>query len=87
MINKALLEEVLAKACSTGGDFAEVYAEHTRTNSIQLVNGKIDKNKLQEVLSVVYGQNPIKMYESSQDGSFVAYFKYGKNERTNKELK
>lgn len=43
MINKELLEEVLATAMSTGGDFAEVYGEHTRSNSLQLVDGKIDK--------------------------------------------
>ncbi len=43
MINQLLLEEVLGVALSTGGDFAEVYAENTRNNSIQLVNGKIDR--------------------------------------------
>jgi TldD protein len=43
MFKKELLEEVLSVAMSTGGDFAEIYGEHTRNNSIQLVNGKIDK--------------------------------------------
>ena len=43
MIQQALLEELIAKALSTGGDFAEVYAEHTRNNSLQFVDGKIDK--------------------------------------------
>ncbi len=43
MINQSLLEEVLAKATSRGGDFAEIYAEHTHNNSIQFVDGVIDK--------------------------------------------
>ena len=43
MFKKDLLEEILAVAMSTGGDFAELYGEHTRSNSIQLVDGKIDK--------------------------------------------
>ena len=43
MIEQRILEEVLARALSTGGDFAEVYAENTRNSSIQLVDGKIDK--------------------------------------------
>ncbi len=43
MIEKRILEEVLAVAMSTGGDFAEVYAENTRNNSLNLVDGKIDK--------------------------------------------
>ena len=43
MLKQELLCEVLGVAMSSGGDFAEVYAEHTRTNSIQFVDGKIDK--------------------------------------------
>ena len=43
MFKKELLEEVLAAAMSTGGDFAEIYAENTHNNTIQLVNGKIDR--------------------------------------------
>lgn len=42
MISKALLEEVLAKAMSTGADFAEVFAENTRSNSIYMIDGKVD---------------------------------------------
>ena len=42
MITKALLEEVLAKAMSTGADFAEVFAENTRSNSIYMVDGRVD---------------------------------------------
>lgn len=43
MIKKELLEELLATAMRSGGDFAEVFAEHTRSNGIQFVDGKIDK--------------------------------------------
>ena len=42
MIAKELLEEVLGVAMSTGGDFAEVFGEHTRSNVIMFVDGKID---------------------------------------------
>ena len=42
MIAKALLEEVLAKAMSTGADFAEVFAENTRSNNIHMIDGKVD---------------------------------------------
>ena len=43
MIKQQILEEVLSVAMSTGGDFAEVYAENTKNNTIQLVDGKIDR--------------------------------------------
>ncbi|MBQ8331827.1 MAG: TldD/PmbA family protein [Clostridia bacterium] len=43
MIKQAWLEELIGVALSTGGDFAEVYGEHTRNHSIQFVDGKIDR--------------------------------------------
>ncbi len=43
MLDKKLIEEVLAVAMSTGGDFAEVFAEHTRSNILQFVDGRIDR--------------------------------------------
>lgn len=43
MLNKELLCEVLGAAMSSGGDFAEVYGEHTRSNTIAFVDGKIDE--------------------------------------------
>ena len=43
MLNQKMLEELLATAMSCGGDFAEVYAEHTHQNNVQFVDGKIDK--------------------------------------------
>ncbi len=69
MFKKELLEEVLFVAMSTGGDFAEVYGEHTHNNSIQLVNGKIDKitdNVLSGVgIRVFLGQRTV--YASTTD--------------------
>ena len=43
MISQAILEEVLGVALSSGGDFAEVYAQNTRNNAMTLVGGKIDR--------------------------------------------
>ncbi len=43
MINQPILEEVLGVALSSGGDFAEIYAENTKNSSIALVGGKIDR--------------------------------------------
>ena len=43
MIAKALAEEVLASAMSGGADFVELFGEITRNNSINMVDGKIDR--------------------------------------------
>ena len=43
MFDKNLLERVLATAMKSGADFAEIYAERTRNNSIRFVDGKIDR--------------------------------------------
>jgi TldD protein len=42
VVARDILEEVLAKALSLGGDFSEIFVEDKVTNSIKLVNGKID---------------------------------------------
>ncbi len=42
MLSKALCSDIIAKAMSTGADFAEVYQELTRGNVIRLIGGKID---------------------------------------------
>ena len=36
------LRQVLEKAVSTGADFAELYAEHSKTNSMVMIDGKIE---------------------------------------------
>ncbi len=43
MISKALAEEVLSCAVSTGADFTELYGENTRNNSVSMVDGKIER--------------------------------------------
>ncbi len=43
MIKKEILEKVLSVALSTGGDFAEIFAEHTTANSLNLVNKRIEE--------------------------------------------
>ncbi len=43
MITKAVAESVLACAMSTGADFAEIYGQITRNNSVFMVDGKIDR--------------------------------------------
>lgn len=42
MLTKSVIENVLSTALINGGDFAEVFVEDKITNSINLVNGKID---------------------------------------------
>lgn len=43
MLSKALCSEILARAMSSGADFAELYQELTHNNVIQLISGKIEK--------------------------------------------
>ena len=43
MISKALTESVLACAMSSGADFAELYGEITRNNTITMMDGKIER--------------------------------------------
>ena len=45
MITKAMIEELLGIAVSTGADFAEMFAEQERSYQLQLVDGKIDAVK------------------------------------------
>ncbi len=42
MIGKDVIIDVLGKALSTGGDFAEIFAEDTLKSSLGLVNGQIE---------------------------------------------
>ena len=42
MINRNLLERVLERTMATGADFAEIFAEKTRSSVISYVNSKID---------------------------------------------
>lgn len=42
MLSKDIIKQVLSKALSTGGDFAEVFVEDTINNNISMVQGKVD---------------------------------------------
>ncbi|OOM77117.1 TldD/PmbA family protein [Clostridium sp. BL-8] len=42
MISKHILENIISKCLSKGGDFAEIYIEDTFKNSLDLVDGKIE---------------------------------------------
>lgn len=43
MLSQELLKEALRRALSTGADYAEVFAEHTQTKTIDLVSARVDK--------------------------------------------
>lgn len=43
MLSRILLQDVLHKTLSTGADFAEIFAEHTRSNSIRMIDGKVEE--------------------------------------------
>lgn len=43
MISKSVAESVLACAMSSGADFAELFGEITRNNSVFMIDGKIDR--------------------------------------------
>lgn len=43
MISQKTCEKVLVKALETGGDFAEIFAERTASNTVELVSGKVNK--------------------------------------------
>jgi len=42
VLNKALIEDVLSAALSTGGDFAEVFVEDKRNTVITMIGGKVE---------------------------------------------
>ncbi|MBW8348841.1 TldD/PmbA family protein [Bacillus sp. IITD106] len=44
MLSKSVIEDVISAALSTGGDFAEVFAEDRFSNTLVLQDGKIEKS-------------------------------------------
>ncbi|KAF5061085.1 Metalloprotease TldD [anaerobic digester metagenome] len=42
MLNKNVVENTLSAALGSGADFAEIYMEQTKRNSISVVNGKVE---------------------------------------------
>ena len=43
MLSQDLCKEALRRALATGADYAEVFAEYTRSKNISVVAGKTDK--------------------------------------------
>ena len=43
MLSQELVKEALRRALSTGADYAEVFAEHTRSKNINIISAKVDK--------------------------------------------
>ena len=43
MLDKKLVEEILDEALSTGGDFAEVFAEDSKAKNVLVGNGKVER--------------------------------------------
>ena len=41
ILSRSVLRQVLEKAVSYGADFAEVYAEHTKSNRMTMVDGEV----------------------------------------------
>lgn len=44
MIDKKIIEDILNEALSTGGDFAEVFIENKITDSIFMIDGKVEQS-------------------------------------------
>ncbi len=44
MLTKALLEDCIAAALGTGGDFAEVFVEDRMSNTLSMVGGRVDSS-------------------------------------------
>lgn len=42
MLDKKMVAEILDEALSTGGDFAEVFAEDSKTKNLLVGNGKVE---------------------------------------------
>lgn len=43
MLSKSIVKDILGRALSSGGDFAEVFAEDRISNNLNMVDGKMDK--------------------------------------------
>ena len=43
MLDKLLVSDILYAATSTGAEFAEVFVENNKKNSLGLINGKLER--------------------------------------------
>ena len=42
MLSKSLIKDALGRALSSGGDFAEIFVEDKISNSLAMIDGKMD---------------------------------------------
>src|SRR6056297_2696421 len=97
MLNKSVIEETINTALHTGGDFAEVFVENKVTNSINLVNGKIDSANTGidygVGIRVIKDTNEIYVYTNNDDKNNLlklakkAASMFGETDFKNKSLK
>ena len=71
MLNKSAAELALTKAVSTGGDFAEIFYEDTRSLGITQVDDKIDSSSTSRThgagLRVYKGLNSVYVHSNNTD--------------------
>ena len=73
MINKKTAEQALGRALSTGGDFAEIFFEDTRKNTLGMIDGKIDTATTRRIhgagVRIFKGLNCIYVYTNDTSAS------------------
>lgn len=71
MLSKQVINDVLAAAMSTGGDFAEIYIEDRFNNSLEMVKGKVERalsgRDFGVGIRIFSGLNSIYTYTCSKD--------------------
>ncbi|MDO4356825.1 MAG: TldD/PmbA family protein [Clostridia bacterium] len=71
MINRKTAEQVLSRALTTGGDFAEIFFEDTRKNTLGMIDGKIDTATTRRThgagIRIYQGLNSVYVYTNDTD--------------------
>lgn len=71
MLDRKIVEEMIAEAISTGGDFAEVFVEDKYNSSLFLIGGKVDSamtgRDFGVGLRIFNGHNSIYLYTNKSD--------------------
>lgn len=71
MLNKIVVNDILCAATSTGAEFAEVFVENNKRNSLGLINGKLEK-ALSGVdfgigIRIINGERVVYVYTNKND--------------------
>lgn len=76
MLSKAIVENVIAAALSTGGDFAEVFVEEKRNTVIAMVGGQVEESVAGRDFGVgiriFHGLNSVYAYTNAFEGEKLA---------------